>query len=169
MCSSSSETVKSQSPDGDDSDLLADLTEEGKKVANYLEMWIVNEIVLVSCHVPLSFCVTHTLGLLFILSVGCAWGKEGGRNGRVGPPQCRCLGWHSSTGQSRDMKVITHNSGHQLSVCLHLKLFFSLFFFISFSISLPLSLFLPPCISPFFPLSETLKHQAGCRGKWSIS
>lgn len=131
---------------------------------NFSETWILTGLAVVSCHVPLpalSLCLRHTLGLLFILSVGCTRGNEEGSSGRVGPPQRRCLGWQGNTGRSRDMKGITHNSGHQLSVCLLFKLFFSLFFFLFPFPFLPLFFF---TTLYFFPLSE-----AGCKGKWSIS
>lgn len=72
VCSSGSETVKSQSPDGDDGDLLADLKEEGKKVAN--------EIMLVSCHVPLSFCVRH-IGFVIRPVSGVSTGQGMGGGG----------------------------------------------------------------------------------------
>lgn len=38
---------------------------------------------------------SQIVGLLFILSVGCAWGEGGGSSGSVRPPQGCCLGWHS--------------------------------------------------------------------------
>lgn len=64
-----------KSPDGDDSDLVAEATEEGKKVTNELcgdsnfDCWF---------HVMFpSLSAADTLGLLFILSVGCARGWSG--------------------------------------------------------------------------------------------
>lgn len=84
--------------------------------AKFLETQVWNGIACGSCIIFLSPSLIHTLGLLFILSVGCAQGKEEGSRWWVGPPEHRCLGWHGSTGQSRDMKRNTHNYGHQLSL-----------------------------------------------------
>lgn len=58
---------------------------------------------------PSLLSLSVSLCVLFILPMGCAQGKEEQSSGRVGPPQCLCLGWHGNPGRPRDMKEITHN------------------------------------------------------------